>query len=258
MARIAYRVEGPEDRPPIVLLHALGFDSGIWEPQREALAAAHRVIRLDLRGHGGSDAPPGPYNLELLARDVLAVCNDLGLSRFHLCGLSLGGLVALWLAVRYSDRLASACFANTAPRIGSHEGWEERIAAVRQGEMEAIRETALSRFFSDAFLAARPDIVNWAADTLLRTPKEGYIGCCEALRDADLRPDVPKISVPSLIIGGHHDVSTPLEEVRWLHEQIPGSELVLLPAGHISNLECPKEFTHALISFLSQFASPTG
>lgn len=250
--RIAYRVSGPEGAPPVVLLHALGADMGMWEPQREALEAGHRVVRLDLRGHGGSDAPPGPYTVELVAGDVLAVCDEIGLAPFHLCGLSLGGLVALWLAARRPERIRSAAFCNTAPRIGTREIWEERIEAIREGGMEAIREMALSRFFGGAFAAAHPEVVEAAGDTLVSTPMEGYLGCCEALRDADLRPEVPDISIPSLVVGGRHDVSTPPEEAHRLHERIPGSELVVLETGHLSNLEQPEAFNRALLSFLER------
>ena len=252
--RIAYQVSGPESAPPIVLLHALGADMRMWEPQREALEADHRVVRLDLRGHGASDAPPGPYTVELLAEDVLAVCEDIGLPRFHLCGLSLGGLVALWLASRHPGCLRSAVFSNTAARIGTPELWEERIAAIRRAGMEGIREAALSRFFSESFATAHPEVVRAAEETLLTTSSEGYIGCCEALRTADLRSEVSSISVPSLILAGRRDVSTPPEEVHRLHDQIPDGELVVLDAGHLSNLEQPEAFSRTILSFLGDQA----
>lgn len=245
--RTAWTVDGPAEAPAVVLLHSLGSDRSMWRPQAEALAGDHRVVRVDTRGHGAAPAPPGPYRLDDLGQDVLDVADALALDRFHLVGCSLGGLTALWVAVHHGDRLHSLTAANTAPRVGSADGWQQRIDAVRAHGLAGIRDDVLARFFAPGFPDREPDEWAEARAAFLRADDDGYAACCAALRDADLRDRVGDIAVPTLVVGGTEDVATPPEQQHELHAAVTGSELVVLEgAGHLANLDRPAAFTAAL------------
>ena len=169
-----------------------------------------------------------------------------------MCGLSLGGIIALWLAIHHPERLHQAVFANTAARIGTVESWNARIAAVRGGRMPAIRDVALARFLSPGFRAAHPTVTQRIATMLLATPPEGYMAACAALCDADLPAEIGRIRVPSLIIGGEQDESTPPAQAEELHAAIQGSQRVIFPGvAHLSNVEQPNKFTAHLLRFLT-------
>ena len=252
-ARLRYREDGPRDAPVVVFSNSLGTDLRMWEPQAHALAGGFRVVRYDTRGHGLSDAPPGPYTLDQLGGDLLALLDALGIARPNVCGLSLGGMTALWLAAHHPQRVTRAVFANTAARIGSVESWEARIALVRAGGMAAVCDIAVPRFFSAAFRARHPHLTRRIGTMLEATPPQGYIGCCEALRDADLRAALARIAAPSLVIGGALDESTPPAQARELHAAIPGSELLIFPdTAHLSNLEQAEAFTARVRAFFKQ------
>lgn len=250
---IAWESIGADDAPAVVLVHSLGLDMRLWDPQVPALSEAHRVVRLDLRGHGSSDCPPGPYSVERLSRDVLAVADGAGVDRFHLCGQSLGGQVALWLAAHHPDRLRSVIYCNTAPKIGDKAMWEARVAAVREGGLASIRDAWLERVFSPSTARERPELLEAVGETFVRTDPEGYTGCCRAIADADLWPLVGRHDLPSLIIAGAEDPVIPPDESRRLHQRIPGSRLVVLEgAAHVSNVERPDEFSSVLREFLEE------
>lgn len=242
-----WSVQGPDGAPPVVLLPSLGSDRTMWSFQVEALVPDHRVVIVEPRGHGAAASPPGPYTLEDLSSDVLAVTDALGFERFHLVGISLGGITALWIAARYSHRVQTLTVANTAARIGTPEGWADRIASVRAGGMPAICEAVIDRFFTPAFRRDHPDRVESARDALLQVDPNGYVACCEALADGDVSDVLERIAAPTLIIGATADVSTPPEQARSLHQAVPNSHLeVLQQAGHLSNLERPQAFNRLL------------
>jgi 3-oxoadipate enol-lactonase len=233
------------------MVHALGADRGIWAPQVRDLSSERPVILVDLPGHGESAAGPGPYALADLGLDLLDVAAAAGADEIDLCGLSLGGLAALWMAANFPERVRGLVVSNSAARIGSEELWAARIEAVGTGGMESIREMALARFFTPGFAAMSPETVERAAATLLATDPAGYIACCAALRDADLRGSVGAIRCPTLVIGGDEDISTPPVDSSWLHEHIPGSRLrILVGAAHFSNLEQPERWTAEVDGFL--------
>jgi 3-oxoadipate enol-lactonase len=247
------RVDGPADAPPIVLSNSLGTDLSMWEPQMPSLRERFRVVRYDLRGHGGSDVSPGPITVDRLGQDVVDLLDALGIERAHVCGLSVGGLVSIWLAARHPDRLDRAVLGAAAARIGTAELWQSRADAVRAGGMAAVVDIVMTRFFSERFRTERPDVVARVAQGLAATPPEGYAAACLALRDADLRAEVARIAAPSLVVVGREDPATPVAEAEWLHARIPGSELVVLEdAGHLCNLEQPERFTDAVVGFLSE------
>lgn len=251
--RLAYRVDGPDAAPTIVMVNSLGTDLRMWDPQIALLSRNLRVVRYDCRGHGGSDVPAGPYTIEQLGLDLLALLDTLQIERAHICGLSLGGMIALWFSAQYPNRVTSAVFANTAARIGTEETWNARMDAVRTGGMGAVRDAVLARFLSEGFRHGHPEVARQIAEMLEATNPIGYMGACAALREADLREMIPTIHVPSLILAGALDEATPPSQARELHAAITGSELVVLPeVAHLSNVEQPEEFSKYVLTFLDQ------
>ncbi|HEY7348568.1 MAG TPA: 3-oxoadipate enol-lactonase [Ktedonobacterales bacterium] len=249
--RLAYRIDGPDDAPALVMLNSLGTDLRMWNPQAAMLSRNLRIIRYDCRGHGASDAPAGPYTIEQFGLDLLTLLDTLQIERAHLCGLSLGGLIALWFAAHYPGRVARAVFANTAARIGTVEGWNTRIAQVSEGGMGAVRDMVLARFLSEQFRQQHPEIVQQFSETLDAIDPQGYKGACAALREADLREKLAAVRAPSLIIAGELDEATPPSQARELHAAIAGSELsILREAAHLSNVEQPEAFSKAVSAFL--------
>ena len=248
---IAYRVDGREAADVLVFVNSLGTDLHMWDPQIESLARHFRVIRYDCRGHGDSDVPDHPATIERLGADLLALLDHLRVGRAHLCGLSLGGLTALWVAAHHPARVDRAVFANTAARLGTTESWDERMRAVRAGGMAAIRDTVVARFLGAPFRAAHPDVASRIGDMVEGTPASGYLAACAALRDADLRDVVRCIRAPSLIVAGELDQSASVSQSKELHAAIAGSELVVLAgAAHLTNVEQAEEFTRVLSRFL--------
>ena len=248
---IAYRVDGDESADALVLINSLGTDLRLWEPQMEELTRHFRVIRYDCRGHGESDVPRNPATIDRLGTDLIALLDHLHVERAHLCGLSLGGLTALWVAAHHPERVGRAVFANTAARLGTTQSWDERKRAVRAGGMAAISETVVGRFLGAAFRADNPGLARLICDMVEATPPAGYLAACAALRDADLRGVVKDIRAPSLILAGELDESAPPLQSEELHAAIAGSELVVLRgAAHLTNVEQAGEFTRVVSTFL--------
>jgi 3-oxoadipate enol-lactonase len=224
----------------------------MWEPQIEALQDQYYIIAIDNLGHGQSDVPAGDYTINDLAAAAIAVADAAELEQFHYCGLSVGGITGLQLAAHHGDRLLSLTLCNTGAKIGTPELWDERIRTAKTSGMGALVDAVIARWFSPDFPEREPERFARARATLLATDPAGYAGVCAALRDADLRDDVGSITAPTLVIGGEHDEAAPIEQSRWLHDQIAGSRLVELNAAHISNLDREPEFTAALTHFLSE------
>ena len=249
--RMFYRLEGNEGLPVLILSHSIGCDHAIWDQQVPELLPYFRVLRYDIRGHGATDVSPGDYSIEQLGRDVLALADGLKIGNFAFCGLSLGGAIGQWLGVHAGDRVKSLILANTSPRFGTSQGWQSRIEAVSSGGMAGIAEMVRQRFFSAESIAGRSAIVANIRSVFLGTQPEGYIGCCAALRDFDFTGKLSQIKVSSLVIVGEKDVSTPWAgNGEILVREIPGAQVLRLPAAHLSNLESPRAFLAALFSFL--------
>lgn len=244
------RLEGPAGAPVIVLAHSLGNNLGMWEPQVAALAERRRVLRYDHRGHGGSPRPPGPYTVEQIARDALAVADSIGIERFAFCGISLGGLVGQWLALHEGWRLERLVLASTAARIGSVELWNARLEAVRAGGMGAVVDAAIERSFTPGFRARSPDAVARLRATILANAPDGYMAAIAAVRDFDAREEVAGIRTPTLVMSASGDVSTPPADGHFLADRIPGARYHEIDGAHLSNLEAPEAFTAALLDFL--------
>jgi 3-oxoadipate enol-lactonase/4-carboxymuconolactone decarboxylase len=249
--RLFYRLEGRIGRPLLILSHSIGTDNGMWAPQAADLLPHFQILRYDTRGHGASDAPAGEYSIEMLGRDVLGLADALGIKQFAFCGLSLGGAIGQWLGIHGAERLTHLILANTSPQFGPSSNWESRIKMVREGGMRAIVDMAMNRFFSPDTLARDDVFASAVRDVLLATDAAGYVGCCAALRDVDNRESLRQIRVPTLVIAGDRDVSTPWEgHGEILAHEISGARVVRLPAAHLSNLERPRSFTASLLDFL--------
>ena len=249
-ARLRYRIEGARGAPPLVLSNSLGTNLAMWDAQMPALVERFRVLRYDSRGHGRSDVTPGPYAIERLARDVVALLDELDIARAHFCGLSMGGMVGMWLGARAVARVDRLVLCNTAPRIGTTESWNARIDAVRKGGVEAIADAVLERWFTAGFRERNPDRVRQMREMLTATAPEGYIASCAAVRDMDQWAAVADIARPTLIVSGTHDAATPPADGCRMAQEIRGAKYVELDAAHISNVEQAERFTSEVVDFL--------
>jgi 3-oxoadipate enol-lactonase/4-carboxymuconolactone decarboxylase len=221
----------------------------MWEPQVPGLLPYFQILRYDIRGHGASDAPSGGYTIERLGQDALSLADSLGIGEFAFCGISLGGAIGQWLASNAPARLSKLILANTSPQFGSPANWETRRTTVLEDGTAAIADMAMSRFFSPQTLGS-PEASS-VRSILLGTDRIGYAGCCAALRDFNHVAHLPQIQVPTLVIGGDRDVSTPWPgNGEILAREIPKASAVQLPAAHLSNLERPRSFLAALLDFL--------
>ena len=250
--RLSWSAQGPADAPALLLLNALGTTVDLWSPQIDPLAAAFRVIRFDTRGHGQSDAPAGPYALDRLGRDALAVLDAAGAPRAHVCGVSLGGQTALWLAVHAPERVNGLVAANTGARIGTTALWNRRIRDAETLGMQTLVEPAIARWFTSRFRSRAPETVDRFRAMLRASSPTGYAGCCAALRDADLRADLQRIARPTLVIAGADDNATPPAAGRAICKHVAGGELLALDAAHLANVERPDAFTAGVLAFLTR------
>lgn len=238
-------------KPVLVLSHSIGADHAMWAPQVPDLLPHFQVLRYDTRGHGASEVTKGDYTVELLGNDVLRLADSLGIRKFAFCGLSMGGAIGQWLGLNAADRLTSLVLANTAPKFGERSNWETRIKMVSEGGMGAIVDMAMQRFFSPQTVANPSAYASAIKSVLLATDPVGYMGCCAALRDFDMRDTLANIRVPTLVISGDRDVSTPWAgNGELLAREIPNARAVLLPAAHLSNLDKPRSFLVALLESL--------
>jgi 3-oxoadipate enol-lactonase len=248
-----YRLDGADERPVLVFAHSLGCDHSQWNAQAVDLGRRFRVLRYDIRGHGATDAPPGDYSIEVLARDALAIVDALGIAQFAFCGLSLGGMIGQWLAAHAPVRLTALILANTSSRFPDPSVMETRRQTVLKHGMAAVEHAAMRRFFTAERLAQNPPGIANIRLVVLATNPIGYAGCCAAIRDMDQTPLLRAIRTPALIVIGDHDVSTPWEpHGEVLAREIPNARVERLPTAHLSNVERPKSFTAALLRFLSR------
>jgi 3-oxoadipate enol-lactonase len=251
VAELNYLIEGPEDAPILVLSNCLGTTLEMWDDQAPALREHFRLLRYDHRGHGGSSVPSGPYKIEDLGRDVLALLDGLGIEHFSFCGLSIGGLVGMWLAGEAPGRVERMVLCCTAPRFDSG-AYDARAQKVRAEGVEALVEAVLERWFTPGFRASRPETVEWAGSMLLGTPAEGYAGCCEALRDADLRDRLGEIRSPTLVIAGAEDSADNLHGAEEISDSIPDARLVVIEgAAHLANVEQPEALGREILDHLA-------
>lgn len=249
---LAHRFDGPEDAPVLVLPGSLGTTRELWEPQLAELTRAFRVLRYEHRGHGESPAPRGAYTMEELARDALALLDDLGLERVSWCGVSLGGMVGMWLGASSPERLTSLVLGCTSARLPAPDAYAERAVLVREQGIEPVADAVVSVWFTPA---APVELRARFREILVSTPRDGYAGCCDALARWDFRDELPRVSVPTLVVAGSGDEATPKGDTDLLAERIAGARLVELEgAAHLANLERPQAFADAVLAHVLETA----
>lgn len=246
---------GPEQAPLVVLSHSLASSGIMWEQQVPALVDGYRVLRYDTRGHGGSDAPPGPYSLDDLGDDAIAMLDALDIERVHWVGLSLGGMIGQNLALRHPRRLLSLVLCDTTSRIPPQAGslWDERIAVAEKSGMEPLCAATMERWFTPPFLEADGSELQVIREQFLHTPTSGFVGCCQAIRELNYTDQLAKIALPVQLIVGADDPSTPPDASRVIQGEIAGAALTVIDNGsHLCNVEQPKAFNDALLAFLER------
>jgi len=242
-----HRFDGPEDAPVLVLVNSIGTTLELWDAQVDAFAGPFRVLRYDQLGHGRSEHRPGPYTVELLGRELLALLDGLGVERFSFCGLSLGGTVGMWLGKNAAGRLDRLVLAGTSAYFGPPERWVERAALVRAEGMEPIADATMERWFTPAFAGVAEQRARFIA-----TPPEGYAACCDALREWDFRAELGSVTAPTLVLVGSEDPASPPEQGRQIADGIPGARLTVISgAAHILNAERPDVFNEAVLAHLT-------
>lgn len=247
---VHYALDGPAGAPVVLFANSIGTDLRIWDGVVAELADEYRLLRYDMRGHGLTDVTPGPYTMAQLADDAAALLEVLDIRRAHLCGLSIGGMVAQQLAASRPERVARAIFCDTALRIGPPEMWQQRAQVVRENGTAAIADGVMQRWFTETYRAG--DGVAVYRNMLSRMPAEGYAACCEAIRDADLRATAAVIRAPSLVVVGEQDMATPPQDAQALADALAQAELRLLPgAAHIPCVEQPVMLARLIRDFLS-------
>ena len=249
--RLSFQVEGNPRGEPLLFSNSLSTTHELWRPQLEAVGATFRIIRYDTRGHGASDVPGGDYTIEMLGQDALAILDAAGVERAHVCGLSLGGLTAMWLGVHAPERIRSLILSSTAARIGSVSMWQERIDQVRSAGVPSLADAAMARWFTAAYRAAHPEVVSVYHRMLAATPADGYVGCSAAIRDADLRDAIAAIAAPTLVIVGREDPVTPPSDAEDIRARIAGARVEILDAAHTANVEQARAFNDLVSSFIA-------
>lgn len=248
-----YTVQGTPNSPVLIFSNSLGSTFQMWENVVPLLLPYFRVICYDTRGHGQNKhigQQQADWNMADLGQDVLAILDDLGVEKAHFCGLSMGGLIGQWLSIHHSARINSLIISNSAAKIGDAERWNSRIETILSNGMESIVSDTMERWFTPAFIQHNPSSIAQYSDMFLGSNPHGYAKCCAAIRDADFRETVHQITHKTLLITGDDDAVTTPEHAQFLHEQIQGSEKVILPARHLSATELPEEFAKTLVHFL--------
>jgi 3-oxoadipate enol-lactonase/4-carboxymuconolactone decarboxylase len=249
--RLYWRLDGAEDRPPLVLLNSIGTDMSLWDAAIPLLLPHCRLLRIDTRGHGASDAPGGDYGLAMLAGDVAAVMSDAGIERAAVAGVSLGGMVAMQLALDHPGRVAALALICTSAAM-DRESWTARIEAVRRGGAGAIADAAIGRFLSPSFAQNHPEIADGLKRTIAALPSDGYAGAGAAIRDMTLLDRLADIDVPTLVVTGTADISTPFAgHGDRLVEGISGARHRALDCAHLPPIEAPAALASALIAFFA-------
>ncbi len=235
--QLGHRVDGPAAAPVVVLGPSLGTTWEMWDDLAERLAASYRVVRYDTRGHGRSPTPPGPWTVDDLAGDVLAMLDSLGVDRFAMVGLSLGGAIAQRVAIDQPSRLSAAVLCCTVPSFGGPRPWDERAATVRASGLAAIADATRGRWFTDEFRADHQEVVEGFLDSMTRLDPEGYAGCCEALGRFDVTASLGRVTAPVRVVAGSGDpVATPAA-CEEMAAAIPGADLVVVPdTSHIATV----------------------
>jgi 3-oxoadipate enol-lactonase len=254
-AHIAYRMDGHDNKPVLVLSNSIGTTLRMWDGQVPELSRHFSVLRYDARGHGASSVPAGPYSLVRLGQDVLELMDTLDITRAHFLGLSLGGIVGQWLGVHAPERIDRLVLSNTAPYLGPADRFDAPIAeALQADDMTGTAETFLRNWFPASMFETPDPVVETYRAMLLATNRHGLVGSWRAVQETDLREDIGRITRPTLVIAGEHDTVTAASYGVQMAKSIPGAKLLVLPAVHLLNVEFPREFVDAVVTFV---LSPT-
>lgn len=249
---VACQVEGPQGAPALLLIHGVLADHRAWDGVAERLKDRFRIVRYDVRGHGGSSAPPAPYSLEQLADDVPPLLDALGFHQVHLAGTSMGGMIGQQVGIRHGKRLLSLTLANNAAQQGAPAAWEQRIEVARRDGIEALVEPTVQRWFTPRFLQQQPQEVERIRAIVRGTSVEGYAGCATAIRNMAQLDQLAAIRVPTLVIVGSEDQATPPAAGKQIADAIAGAQLVTLPAAHQAAVEVPQAFCDAWLAFIAR------
>lgn len=256
---INYEIAGDNTKPWVTLSHSLACNLHMWDDQMRALTANYRVLRFDTRGHGQSTAPAGDYTLDQMADDVKGLFDELGITRTHWIGLSMGGMIGQTVALKYPALFTSLVLADTTSRRppNAAQMWGERVAAARAKGMPGVLDSTLARWFTERYRNTRKDVMARIGEQILTTPVDGFCGACMAISRVDTLDRLKEIRCPVFIIVGEEDHGTPPEMARAIHENLPGSDLLVIKsAAHLSNVEQATMFTDAIIGFLARVARP--
>jgi 3-oxoadipate enol-lactonase len=249
--RIAYRLDGAQHLPVLILSNSIGTTYHMWDGDVAALSQHFRLLRMDTRGHGGSGVPAGAYSLDRLGRDVLELMDALGIRRAHFLGLSLGGFIGQWLGIHAPERIDRLILSNTAAYLGPASVFDQRITEVRAApDMRRSTEEFLANWFPRHMIEAGGPVVEKFRNMLMAVDGEGLAGSFAAVRDADLRRTIRLIAAPTLVIAGRDDTVTSARHGAEVAAAIPGARLLTLPTVHLSNIEMPAEFSAAVLAFL--------
>ena len=252
-AQVHAVVTGRPDGPAVVLSNSLGSTHRMWDSQVAALEERFRVVRYDTRGHGDSPVPPGPYSIDELADDVIALLDRFDLERAHLVGLSLGGMTMMRVAARNPERVDRLALLCTAAYLPPAQGWTDRAALVRADGTSAVAAAVVQRWFTPGYLAANTEARQQFEAMVAATPAEGYAACCEAIAAMDQRSDLSSIIAPTLAIAGADDPATPPDLLRDIVDAVPNGRLLVVPdSAHLANAEQVDTITPALIEHLEQ------
>ncbi|MCW2704548.1 MAG: 3-oxoadipate enol-lactonase [Blastococcus sp.] len=251
-ATLHFQEDGPPDAPVLVLGPSLGTDLGLFDAQVPALAEHHRVIRYDLRGHGGSPVVDGPYTVADLADDVRNLLDELGIDRFAYAGVSLGGAVGLQLAVTLRERVNRLIVMASAARFPDPPSWKQRAERVRAEGTEFLVPSRIGAWVTPKFAETHPDETERLLQMLRSTSREGYAACCETIEPFDLSDRLGEITAPTLVIAGADDPATPPDTVRTVADGIPDARFVVVPqASHLVSAEQPEAVTAEIRRFLA-------
>jgi 3-oxoadipate enol-lactonase len=255
--RVAHRVDGPEAAPPVVLSNSLGATWQMWDPQVPALTVTNRVVRYDHRGHGNSPTPPGPYDIAGMGADVIALLDRLAIETTSFVGLSLGGMVGIWLAAHHPRRIKTLVLICTSALPGAEAAWRTRASLVRNEGTAVVADAVVGRWFTPQLAEREPELVARMVAMVSATSADGYAACCSALEGLDLRAECRRIGAPTLVVAGAEDPAMPPEQHgRVIGELIAGSRYVeLSPAAHLVNVERPEVVTDLLLEHLRVPAS---
>ena len=243
-------IDGRRDAPALMLSNSLGTTLDMWAPQIAVLGEHFSLVRYDNRGHAGSVATPGPYRITELAADAIAILDVLEMPQVNFCGLSMGGMIGLCLGLHAPARINRLVISNSAAQIAPAQLWDERIAMVQRHGMASIADGVAQRWFTADYISREPDAVDAIKRMIIDTPLAGYVSCCAAVRDFDVRNTMGEIKLPVMVIAGEADPATPPHLTQQISQSIAGSRFELLPAAHLSNIECRDAFNRVLADFL--------